>query len=382
VTGTVTATVLNATSTLDIGGLPVVQAPNNGSNNFSAGSGALSPITTGNQNTAIGDDALAFNGAGNSNTAAGYQALYSNTTGTNNTATGFGALFSNTTGAENTATGAEALGAGTNTGSVNTATGFGAMGINTTGAANTANGAYALQTNTTGSNNTASGYNALDHNTTGGNNIAIGFQAGQNVTTTSNNIDIGSQGVAGDNGVIRIGATAGDSCTTSCQSSVYIAGIFDVTTSINDAVPVLVDASGNLGIYSSSRRYKEDIQDMGDASSGLLRLRPVTFRYKKAYSDGSQPIQYGLIAEEVAEVYPDLVARSADGQIATVKYQLLDSMLLNELQKQSATITAQKEQIGTQEQQLRDQGQQIRSLEERLAKLEAALIGAATASSR
>jgi hypothetical protein len=131
----------------------------------------------------------------------------------------------------------------------------------------------------------------------------------------------------------------------------------------------MIDSNGNLGTISSSRRYKEDIQDMGDTSSGLLRLRPVTFRYKQPFNDGSKPMQYGLIAEEVAEVYPDLVARTADGRIETVKYQVLDSMLLNELQKQNAAIAAQQE--------------QIRSLEERLAKVEAAVERtAATASSR
>jgi hypothetical protein len=131
----------------------------------------------------------------------------------------------------------------------------------------------------------------------------------------------------------------------------------------------MIDSNGNLGTISSSRRYKEDIQDMGDTSSGLLRLRPVTFRYKQPFNDGSKPMQYGLIAEEVAEVYPDLVARTADGRIETVKYQVLDSMLLNELQKQNAAIAAQQE--------------QIRSLEERLAKVEAAIERtAATASSR
>jgi hypothetical protein len=122
----------------------------------------------------------------------------------------------------------------------------------------------------------------------------------------------------------------------------------------------LIDSNGQLGTVSSSRRYKEGIQDMGDSSNGLMRLRPVTFRYNKPFDDGSKPIQYGLIAEEVAEVYPDLVARSADGQIETVKYQLLDPMLLNELQKQQA---------------------HIRSLEERLAKLEAALNATAVTSS-
>ena len=141
-------------------------------------------------------------------------------------------------------------------------------------------------------------------------------------------------------------------------------------------VPVVVDSNGNLGTISSSRRYKEDIQNMGDTSSGLMRLRPVTFHYKKAFDDGSKPVQYGLIAEEVAEVYPDLVARSADGQVETVKYQLLDSMLLNELQKQNNTIAAQKEQIHAQE-------ERIQTLEERLARVEAALSGTTvTASSR
>lgn len=159
-------------------------------------------------------------------------------------------------------------------------------------------------------------------------------------------------GNASNNGTIRIG-------TANAQTTAFIAGIQGVTTGHNDAVPLLIASDGQLGTISSSRRYKEDIRDMGDTSSGLLRLRPVTFRYKKPFADGSQPIQYGLIAEEVAEVYPDLVARSADGQIETVKYQVLDSMLLNELQKQNVKIAAQEE--------------QIHSLEERLARVEAAL---------
>jgi hypothetical protein len=221
---------------------------------------------------------------------------------------------------------------------------------------NTASGVYALGNNTSGNDNTASGEYALLGNTTGDGNIAIGYDAGVNVTNTSNNIEIGNLGSATDSGVIRIG-------TAGTQTSAFIAGIWGATTQSSGAVPVLVDSNGNLGVMSSSRRYKEDIQDMAEASSGLLRLRPVTFHYKKPYSDGSQPVQYGLIAEEVAEVYPDLVAHSADGQIETVKYQVLDSMLLNELQKQSATIAAQKEQI-------EDQQQQIRSLAERLTKLE------------
>jgi hypothetical protein len=105
-----------------------------------------------------------------------------------------------------------------------------------------------------------------------------------------------------------------------------------VQTGLGNAVPVLIDGNGQLGTVNSSRRYKEDIQDMSDASRGLMRLRPVTFRYRNPFADGSKPVQYGLIAEEVAEVYPDLVARSADGQIETLKYQVLDAMLLNEVQ--------------------------------------------------
>jgi trimeric autotransporter adhesin len=182
------------------------------------------------------------------------------------------------------------------------------------------------------------------------NNIAIGLQAGANLTNSSFNIDIGNTGSSNESGVIRIGQSG-------LQTSTYIAGISGVNASTGQSV--FITSDGMLGTMTSSRRYKEDIHDMGSASDGLMRLRPVSFRYKKAFDDGSKPIQYGLIAEEVAEVYPDLVAKNADGQVEAVKYQLLDSMLLNELQKQNAVIAAQKE--------------QIRSLEEHLARVEAAL---------
>jgi len=385
------------------GSVPVIQF-NNGLDNFSAGQGALSPTTTGSNNTAVGNLALFFNTAGYDNTAVGALAMYSNNTGYANTATGQNALLYNTTGNINTATGTDALENNT-TGSNNTATGVSALFNNTTGMQNTASGyralysntvanfntatgyealysnvggeynvasgyealysdtigefnmasgAYALGFNTSGNTNTAVGDYALGGNTTGTGNIAVGYDAGLSITGSSFNIDIGNLGAGGDNAVIRIGSQG-------TQTSTYIAGIYGVTTSASNAVPVLIDSNGNLGTVSSSRRYKDDIRDMADASSGLMRLRPVTFRYKKPFDDGSKPIQYGLIAEEVAEVYPDLVARTADGQIETVKYQVLDSMLLNELQKQNTTISAQKE--------------QIRSLEERLAKVEAALEG-------
>jgi hypothetical protein len=397
------------------GGVPVIQAPSDGSNNFSGGLGSLPITTTGKQNTAIGDSALhanttgTFNTAigadalfsnatgsdnmasgfralysntnGHDNTAIGYEALYYNTTGTDNTAIGASAMYSNTTGGQNTANGTGALSNNTS-GFNNMASGVGALASNTTGAYNTAAGNGALFANITGACNTAHGEGALQSNTTGSNNIAIGYSAGILVDSTSNNIDIGNLGTATDSGAIRIGTPFFGGCTT-CQTSMFIAGIQGVTTGNKDAVPVLIDSNGQLGTISSSRRYKEDIQSMGETSSGLMRLHPVTFRYKKPFSDGSQPIQYGLIAEEVAEVYPDLVARSADGHVETVKYQVLDSMLLNELQKQNAAIAAQKEQIAAQVQRIGEQGQQISSLEQRLAKLESKLEGTTlTTSSR
>jgi hypothetical protein len=146
---------------------------------------------------------------------------------------------------------------------------------------------------------------------------------------------------------------------TAISSIVFPNGVRGVTTGSGDAVNVVIDSNGQLGTISSSRRFKEDIHDMGDASRGLMRLRPVTFRYKKPFDDGSKPIQYGLIAEEVAEVYPDLVAHSADGQIETVKYQVVEAMLLNEVQQQQADIRALQ--------------LQNNDLQRRLASLEAAL---------
>jgi len=360
----------------------LIWAPNNGSGNFSAGLWALPATTTGTQNTAVGDGASQVNTTGYDNTAIGNTALAANTTGYTNTAIGAGALAANTIGSSNTAIGQAALYLNTigfnntavgnaplraNTeGSYNTAIGVFPLISNTTGTDNTALGNQPLLDNTTGSHNIGIGFGALSANTTGSNNIAIGYEAGFGLTNaTGNNIDIGNQGALTDSGTIRIGTPFSPNCTT-CQTSAFIAGIYGTSTGL-PGVTVVVDSNGNLGTISSSRRYKEDIQDMGDATNGLMHLRPVSFRYKKAFDDGSKPVQYGLIAEEVADVYPDLVARSADGQIETVKYQVLGSMLLNELQKQNTTIAAQKE--------------QIRSLEERLAKVESALSGTIVAAS-
>jgi hypothetical protein len=240
---------------------------------------------------------------------------------------------------------------------------------------NTGIGAYALRYTAAGlpypisSHNTAVGTSALINNTTGSGNIGVGSEAGADLASaSSNNIVIGSRGASADSGTIRIG-------TPVSQQSFFAAGVVGVQTGQNDAATVVVDSNGQLGTISSSRRFKEDIRDMGEASRGLLRLRPVTFRYKKPFDDGSKPIQYGLIAEEVAEVYPDLVARAADGQIETVKYQVLDAMLLNEVQQQQADIRALQAEIRAVVEQYRAVIQQNRNLQERLGSLEAAITG-------
>jgi hypothetical protein len=216
----------------------------------------------------------------------------------------------------------------------NTAIGYNALYLNNIGYSNTASGVNALYNNTDGYNNTAIGYDALFNETTGVGNVGLGRLAGFNLTSGSFNIDIGSGnlGVAAESSTIRIG--------TGLQNRAFIAGIRGVTTGAVDAIAVVIDSNGQLGTVSSSRRSKFDIAGMGDATEGLLRLRPVTFRYL-AHGENAR-LQYGLIAEEVAEVYPELVARNKDGEVETVMYQFLAPMLLNEVQKQQKTIDALK----------------------------------------
>ena len=229
----------------------------------------------------------------------------SNTRGVNNTATGLNALDGTSTGDANTADRVGAL-ESNKTGTSNTAVGVEALESNTSNA-NTAHGFAALGSNTTGSDNTAVGSNALDGNTTGNSNIAIGQGGGVNLTTGSNNIDIANEGVAAESNTIRIG-------TQGVQTDTFIAGIFG-TPKIEKACEVVVEETGLLGCVKLSARYKRDIRDMGDASDKLMKLRPVTFTYK---ADATGIQQYGLIAEEVEKVYPELVIDDADGKAETV----------------------------------------------------------------
>jgi hypothetical protein len=312
-----------------------------GVNNTAAGGNALVSNTTGQDNTASGQAALEANTTGNSNTASGYSALLSNTTGSNNNAVGYQALYSNTTGQRNNASGGSALYSNTTandnnamgyialynnaTGTLNNSVGNYSMYFNTTGNNNNAVGYAALYHNTTGSNNSAQGFWALSGNTTGSNNIAIGQYAGANQTTGSSNIYIGHPGVAGESDIIRIGNPA-------AQVAAYVAGIS--TTTVTGSA-VYVTSSGQLGVLASSERYKTDIAPIGTATDKLQQLRPVSFRLK---TDPQGTVQYGLIAEEVSSVYPELVIRSESGSVEGIRYEELTPMLLNEVQQQKAEL--------------------------------------------
>ena len=283
------------------------------------------------------------------NTTCGDNALVHNNTGALNSGFGSFALFANTAGFENTADGAPAL-------------------DSNRGNQNTASGRAALYSNITGSENTANGEEALVNNTTGSMNIGIGYNAASNIVVGSDNIEIGGAGTADESKTIRIG-------TQGAQTTTFIAGIEGTGVTHGDAVEV--SSTGQLGVHPSSARYKRDIHDMGSASSGLMKLRPVTFRYK---NDSTGTLQYGLVAEEVARVYSELVTRGTDGKLQTVHYLDLTGMLLNELQKQARETRQLAERLEMKDQQLaveqrdidalKQQNASINALSERLAALE------------
>jgi trimeric autotransporter adhesin len=268
------------------------------------------------------------------NTAEGQGALLSRTTGTYNTALGLYSLLSLTTGQFNTGVGAGTLLG--NTADENTAIGAGALFSNTTASGNTADGAFALFSSA-GLSNTAVGQAAMLNNTTGSSNIAIGVQALGNNDTGSSNIAIGNvagTGVSTATNVICIGQVSG----ADVDSRTYIANIAGTTVSGGGTDSVTIDlTTGLVGHLSSSRRYKENIQPMDNASETLYRLKPVTYRFKKEI-DAAQSVDYGLIAEEVAEIDPNLAIRDAKGQIESVRYMAVNAMLLNEFLKEHAKV--------------------------------------------
>ena len=299
---------------------------NTADSNTAVGTAALLLNTTGSNNTAVGTDALVYNDTGSSDTATGAFALFSNTVGSSNAAFGASALYHNTEGTYNTAVGSSAL-ASHIIGDRNTAIGYYALQGDTTGERNTAVGGLALYQNTSGTFNVAIGVQALSSNTEGGGNIALGFGAGDSVTTANN--------------VICIGAS-GENVNASC----YIGNIFNATSSLGTAV--FVNSAGKLGTTTSSRRFKDDIKPMDQASEAILALKPVTFRYKQQIDPKGVP-QFGLVAEEVEKVNSDLVVRDKEGKPYSVRYDQVNAMLLNEFlkehrkaQQQEATITQLK----------------------------------------
>jgi hypothetical protein len=311
-----------------------------GANNTFLGTNAGNFTMAGDLNTGIGRGALSSNTSGNFNTATGAFALQLNTMGDDNTADGEGALNKNAAGFGNTATGSLAL------------------ANNTTGSFNTAAGKLALFGNGTGDGNTAVGGNALA-NTTGSGNIGIGLDACVNTTTGSVNICIGSPGVAEESSTIRIG-------TIGIQTATFIAGISGTTSP--GGVGVFISGNGQLGTATSSRRFKEDIREIGEESDGLMRLRPVAFRYKPEI-DPTGLTQYGLIAEEVADVYPDLVVSDRDGRPETVRYHLINALLLSEVQKQHRIVELQSKTIEQQQGEIEELKARLSQLEDLLTRL-------------
>ena len=274
---------------------------------------ALFNNTTGSGNTANGINALFSNTTGGINTAIGYQALFSNTTGVSNTATVL-RLFNNTNGSSNTASGDSALCYNTE-GSVNTANGVQALNSNTTGNANTANGYQALFHNITGINNTAVGSYALGNNTSGIVNVALGSGAGSGVTTANGVISIGING-----------ANVSDSC--------YIGNMWNQP---GGSQAVYVNSEGKLGAQVSSRRFKDEIKPMEQTSEVIYGLKPVSFRYKPEI-EPTRPVGFGLIAEDVEKISPDLVTRGGDGKVNSVRHDAVNAMLLNEFLKEHKKV--------------------------------------------
>ncbi len=335
----------------------VVPPPDGGypGGNTAEGQNALLNLTSGGFNTAVGWVSLRTDTTGSFNTAVGAGALF-RTNGDENTAIGTGALLSTATGIQNTATGAFALFSNTGPannpnrpsgefGSFNTANGDRALFSNTEGGANTAVGHRALLNNTTGFGNTAIGVSTLGNTSTGNGNIALGAVAGNAVANADNVIAIG---------------TGGQNVSNSC----YIGQIYsNIQPQVGtDPDLVTINSNGRLGRANvSSRRYKHDIKPMHKASEAIYALNPVSFRYHEQY-DRTQTIAFGLIAEEVAEVNPDLVGRNPEGQPESVRYEQINAMLLNEFLKEHRRGEEQDCKIQVQETTIADLRSEVRSL--------------------
>lgn len=353
---------------LDFGALA---ADTTGGNNIASGTSALEANTTASDNVATGVDALEFNTTGEYNVANGAGALEENTIGSRNIASGFLALNETTNGSNNVASGHEAL-RRNKKGNDNVASGFHALLANTEGSGNVASGSSALTANITGSYNVASGVQALDsniegsynvaiglnaldfniaannnvasghealENTTGAENVGLGFRAGKALTAGTKNIDISNEGVAAEERTTRIG-------TENVKARAFMAGIWGKPA----AAPleaVMVDKNGQLvTVVGSSARYKQEVHGLGaSAAERVLQLRPVSYRYKPAYAQGNDKLQYGLIAEQVARLFPALVQYGPDGKPDGVHYEQLPVLLLTQLQREHTQVSHQQHEI-------------------------------------
>ena len=331
----------------------VVPPPDGGypGGNTAEGTSALLSRTTGMYNTAVGIYSILSLSDGNFCTGIGAGTLLSNTAD-ENTATGAGALFNHTDGGGNTANGAFALFSHIS-GIDNTVVGDRALLLTTTGGFNTAIGQAAMLNNDTGNSNVAIGVQALGNNISGSSNIVLGNVAGTGITTA--------------NDVICIGA-GGENIDSSC----YIGGIFNATSSGGTAV--FINSSGKLGTSTSSQRFKEQIKPMEQASEALFALKPMSFHYKKEI-DPQGTNQFGLVAEEVEKVNPDLVVRDKEGKPYTVRYDQVNAMLLNEFLKEhrkveelEATVAQQQKSFDSK---IAEQNRQIETLTSGLQKVTA-----------
>jgi Chaperone of endosialidase len=332
-----TAEGLNALFSLTTGGYNTavgflsLRSNATGQLNTAVGAGTLL-ANTADGLTAIGAGALLSNTTGASNTAAGAFALFSNTTGYSNTANGIQTLFANTEGHDNSAFGKFSLRNNT-TGSFDTALGGGTLENNSIGSENVAVGSLALFSNSGGSYNTAAGVDALPNNVEGENNSAFGWHAGSNITGAANIcIGAGVTGVAGENNTIRIGDNLPGGVG---ESACYIGGIYVQSVDVNSYATVYIDGTGKLGTLLSSLRFKRDIQPMENTSEAILALKPVTFHYK---GDAKNTSCFGLIAEEVEKINPDLVVHDKSGEPLSVRYDQINAMLLNEFLKEHKRV--------------------------------------------
>jgi hypothetical protein len=320
-----------------------------GGGNTSDGAGALASLTTGQFNSAFGFDSLLLLSDASFDTGIGAGALLLDNAGTN-TAVGAGALFSNTTGSDNNAVGAFAMFSNVD-GTFNNAHGRNAL-VNSQGSQNNAMGDLAMENNTSGSGNTAIGDDALRTNVDGSGNVAVGDEAGTGLGASVNNcIAINVPGAGPF-------ATFDNTC--------FIGSIFDQPVSdVGTQEAVFVDQFNVIGISASSRRYKHDIKPMDKASEAILALKPVTFKYN---SDINGRTQYGLVAEDVAQVNPDLVVRR-NGEVSTVRYEQVNAMLLNEFLKEhkkvqslETTVALQAKGMEVLTAQLKEQAAQIQKV--------------------